>query len=254
MHKAMFAHAHALAVPGRDQAEAGAKARRLGDCLVALAALACLLPAMVAIAIGIWLESGGPIFFSQTRLGQGGRHFRLHKFRKFHPRAQKDGLALTIKGDPRMTRVGRALERTKLDELPQLWNILVGEMAVVGPRPESLAFAACFKGGYARVLDHKPGIFGPCQVLFRNENSFYLPGCDPEGFYRRVLFPLKGDIDLAYFPHRSLAADAGWAARNVLAVIGWPLLPQEAAWRLDAVEEWLAEFKGDRLAVSSSRR
>ena len=119
-------------------------ARRGFDCLVALVALVCLTPVLAIIAIAIWIDSDGPIFFSQTRLGRGARHFRLHKFRKFHERDQPGGLAVTLRSDPRMTRVGRVLERTKLDELPQLWNILVGEMALVGPRPESLAFADCF--------------------------------------------------------------------------------------------------------------
>jgi lipopolysaccharide/colanic/teichoic acid biosynthesis glycosyltransferase len=166
----------------------------------------------------------------------------LHKFRKFHVQANQSSLAVTLKNDSRMTRVGRVLERTKLDELPQLWNVLVGDMALVGPRPESLAFADCFGGTYSRILDHRPGIFGPCQVIFRNENAFYASGCDPEIFYRNVLFPLKAHVDLAYFPRRSLTGDLVWAGRSVLAVFGWSFLPNETMRCVEGVESWVQAF------------
>ena len=212
------------------------------DCRLALIALICLAPLLAAIATAIWIESGGPVFFSQTRLGKRARRFRRHKFRKFHMRNQQAGPAVTLRDDPRMTRVGRMLERTKLDELPQLWNIVVGEMALVGPRPESLAFADCFAGAYHGVLDHRPGIFGPCQTVFRYESLLYAPGCDPEAFYRSTLFPLKAQLDLTYFSNRNPISDAGWAVRCVLAVFGWSLLPGESMRRLEAVERWVQQF------------
>lgn len=217
-------------------------ARRCLDCLVALVALICLAPMLAIIALAIWIDSDGPIFFSQVRLGRGAQHFRLHKFRKFHERDQPGGLAVTLSSDPRMTRIGRVLERTKLDELPQLWNILVGEMALVGPRPESLPFADCFNSIYSGVLDYRPGIFGPCQAVFRNEKLFYGLAGDPEEFYRTVLFPLKAQIDLAYFPSRNMISDAEWTLRSVLAVFGCSYLPGEAAKRLEATEIWVKQF------------
>ena len=197
----MSAHAQTSDFTGSAPDRLGFEARRVFDCLIAIIALICIAPLLAVIAMAIWVESGGPIFFSQTRLGKGAQRFRLHKFRKFHEQGQQGGLAVTLRNDPRMTRMGRLMERTKLDELPQLWNILVGEMAFVGPRPESLAFADCFNGAYNSILEYRPGIFGPCQTMFRNENLLYGSCCDPEKFYRTMLFPLKAQIDLAYFPH-----------------------------------------------------
>jgi lipopolysaccharide/colanic/teichoic acid biosynthesis glycosyltransferase len=192
--------------------------RRLMDVVLAGAALALLSPLMIAISLIIWFESGGPVLFRQTRLGRGGHPFQMLKFRKFSPRAGSDGSALTLDRDPRMTPFGRVLMATKLDELPQLWNVLRGDMAVVGPRPESLPFADCFRDGLERVLDHKPGLFGPCQILFRAESALFTQGADSDEIYRTVLFPSKARIDLAYFQSRTLRSDLELVARGVLAV------------------------------------
>ena len=225
------------------------RARRFLHIVFSVAALVCLAPVMVAVALAILVESGRPIFFSQTRLGKDGRHFRLHKFRKFSARAGRDGPAVTVRGDARMTRVGQVLERTKLDELPQLWNILVGDMAIVGPRPESLAFSECFGNRYWDVLSFKPGIFGPCQVMFRNEGRLYSPGCEPELYYSSVLFPLKAHADLAYFTNRTASSDLRCVVHGTLAVFGvsslscetLPTLPE-----LDALVRRLGHRRGDR--------
>jgi Sugar transferases involved in lipopolysaccharide synthesis len=148
-------------------------------------------PLMILIAAAIRLESTGPIIFSQPRLGFKGKHFRVHKFRKFPSNWGVSGSGVTVAGDARMTAVGAFIERTKLDELPQFWNILKGEMSFVGPRPESLAYSDLFKGEYAALLDYVPGIFGPNQVEFRNEAELYPSDQDPDEFYRTVLFPEK---------------------------------------------------------------
>ena len=111
------------------------------DVLFSGACLVCLAPIVLLIAMAIRIDSRGPILYSQMRIGQGGRPFRLYKFRKFHHQAPVAGGALTVANDPRLTRVGWFLERTKLDELPQLWNIVRGEMSVVVPRPETPHFA-----------------------------------------------------------------------------------------------------------------
>ena len=138
-------------------------ARRALDVVLAAAGLTTLAPLMLVIALGIYAESGGPVFFSQLRLGQRGQRFRLHKFRKFSHCDSTGGAAVTLLNDARMTRVGRLLAQSKLDELPQLWNVLTGDMSMVGPRPESLALADCFGERYRAVLDFRPGIFGPNQ-------------------------------------------------------------------------------------------
>jgi lipopolysaccharide/colanic/teichoic acid biosynthesis glycosyltransferase len=198
----------------------------LFDLTFASVCLAWLALPMLLIAIAIIIESGRPVFFSQTRIGQHGRRFRLHKFRKFYDGDAAGGCALTVQNDPRLTRVGWFLERSKLDELPQLWNVLKGEMSVVGPRPETPHFESCFSHSYSRVLDHRPGIVGPAQVMFRNESALYTPGEDPEIVYRAVLFPAKARIDLAYYPERTLIGDLKWVLLAVLAVCGWRGFPQ----------------------------
>jgi lipopolysaccharide/colanic/teichoic acid biosynthesis glycosyltransferase len=203
--------------------------QRLMDLALAIAGLVVLTPLMMLIALAICIETGRPIFYSQTRIGRAGRRFRIHKFRKFQ-RDIGDGCPLTVEHDPRMTPIGRVLALTKLDELPQLWNVVVGEMSIVGPRPESLDFFDCFTGPYLKVLDHTPGIFGPSQVAFRDERSLYPANSDPIQFYRDVLFPMKARIDLSYFSHRTISSDIRWIVCGVLAVAGHRLLP--AKWWL----------------------
>jgi lipopolysaccharide/colanic/teichoic acid biosynthesis glycosyltransferase len=174
---------------------------------------------MLLAIMAIWIEGGSPILFSQLRLGQNGRPFRMYKFRKFKPDCDDRGCPLTLEGDGRLTRIGRLLAVSKFDELPQLWNVLRGDMSMVGPRPESLAFADCFRDGFERIHEHKPGIFGPCQVLFRHENKLYPAGVAAVEFYRQVLFPTKAAIDLAYFSRRTVCSDLGWVLRAVWVIV-----------------------------------
>jgi lipopolysaccharide/colanic/teichoic acid biosynthesis glycosyltransferase len=183
-------------------------ARRALDLIIAVVGLTVLaIPAML-VAVVIRLDSPGPALFSQLRLGRDGRQFRMYKFRKFARSSSNAGRSVTVRGDPRMTRVGRLLERTKVDELPQLWNLLRGD------------FADCFVGPTRNLLLYKPGMLGPSQVLFRNEGAMYPPGCDPETFYRDRLFPVKARIDLSYFPHRTFSSDIAWLSRGILALFG----------------------------------
>jgi lipopolysaccharide/colanic/teichoic acid biosynthesis glycosyltransferase len=190
------------------------------DLVVALAGLVCLGVPMAVIAAAIWAEGGRPVIFTQIRVGRDGRRFRLYKFRKFHA-GSVNGPKLTVHEDPRLTKVGRFIERTKLDELPQLWNVVRGDMSIVGPRPEVPAFADCFDHGWRRLLDFRPGIFGPAQVAFRNEGAMFR-GEDIERFYRDVLFPAKARLDLSYYSHRSLTGDLAWICRGILAVAQLP--------------------------------
>ncbi|MGM0586391.1 MAG: sugar transferase [Pseudomonadota bacterium] len=203
----------------RNERARGAERLRRGvDLMLASAALLMLGPVMLLVSLAILAETGRPILFAQTRLGRGGRRFSMYKFRKFRPDPGAPGYPLTLRDDARMTPLGRILARTKLDELPQLFNILNGDMAVVGPRPESLAFAGCFTPELRQLLDHRPGIFGPSQAAFRSECDLYPAGVDPAEFYRRVLFPAKARLDLFYYPSRTLAGDAVWIVRTLRAV------------------------------------
>ncbi len=193
--------------------------RRALDVVCAGLAMLVLAPIMLIVALAIGFESGSPILFSQLRLGRHGRPFRMYKFRKFRPHCDSSGCPLTVDEDGRMTAVGRILLASKLDELPQLWNVFRGDMSLVGPRPESLAFADCFRNRFERILDHKPGLFGPCQVMFRDESKLYPADGGLEQFYRQVLFPAKAEIDLAYFSRRTPISDLGWMLRGAWMII-----------------------------------
>jgi lipopolysaccharide/colanic/teichoic acid biosynthesis glycosyltransferase len=193
--------------------------RRVLDVVLSVVSLVSLAPVMLIIAIFIVLEDGGPVFFQQTRLGQDGRPFGMFKFRKFRADCSAGGAPLTVEGDNRMTFIGKFLAATKLDELPQLWNILKGDMAVVGPRPESLAFADCFQNGFEEILQHRPGLVGPSQVVFRHEAKLYPTDEDPSVFYRRVLFPAKAGLDLAYYRTRTLGSDLALMVQSALTIL-----------------------------------
>jgi lipopolysaccharide/colanic/teichoic acid biosynthesis glycosyltransferase len=246
----MSTHDHAAELRRMPRRRVGTATHRALDLTVAFAALLFFMPLMLFIALAIWVESGSPIFFAQIRLGQRGEHFRLYKFRKFHEKGTTKGRALTVANDCRLTRIGKFLAQTKLDELPQLWNVLNGDMSLVGPRPESLNFADCFDDRYRKVLDYKPGIFGPNQVFFRNEGALYEPSGDPEQFYRDVLFPLKARVDLAYFAQRNFLFDIAWILRGVFAVLGWSFLPHIGGNAVEQVEAWLRQGRGRNFAPS----
>jgi lipopolysaccharide/colanic/teichoic acid biosynthesis glycosyltransferase len=225
------------AIPPAGRRDVALEQRVLDVCL-AVFGLLTLAVVMAVIALLIWLESGRPIFFSQIRLGQHGLPFRLYKFRKFREGATAAGAAVTVQNDHRMTRVGRILAQTKLDELPQLWNILKGDMSVVGPRPEALAFADCYDERYRGVLRFRPGIFGPNQMFFRNEGALFPPDRDPEEFYRAVLFPLKARVDLAYFRNRTLWGDVAWIVRGILAIFQWHRGNECEHGMIEQAENW----------------
>jgi lipopolysaccharide/colanic/teichoic acid biosynthesis glycosyltransferase len=222
----------ALNVPGEWHRALEAGLRRAIDIFCAGAAVLLLAPVTLIVALAIWIEDGRPILFSQLRLGRNGRPFRMYKFRKFKADCGDRGSPLTFEDDCRLTRIGRILAASKLDEVPQFWNVLRGDMSLVGPRPESFAFADCFRDGFEKILEHKPGIFGPCQVLFRHESKLYPAGVAAVEFYRDVIFPAKAGIDLAYFSHRNLASDLGWIFRAVRMII----MREVTEPRLDAPE------------------
>ena len=199
--------------------------KRMLDVALALAGLIVAAPLMALLAVAIRVDSPGRAIFSQERLGRHGRVFRMHKFRKFPETWGERGSGVTVARDARMTRLGSFLERSKFDEIPQLWNILKGEMSFVGPRPETLRFRDLFRGEFARVHDFLPGIFGPNQVAFRNESQMYPPDRDPETFYREELFPQKAQQDIAYFSQATVLSDCLWIIRglwsSVVGAVDW---------------------------------
>lgn len=172
---------------------------------------------MAAVALAVRLDSPGPALFRQTRLGLGGKPFELLKFRSM--RVGAAGSAVTAGGDPRVTRVGRVLRRFRLDELPQLWNVVRGDMALVGPRPEVPRFIDLEDPRWQRVLSVRPGITDPTTVAFADEEQRLAAlGGDPDVTYRELLLPTKLASQIAWLERRSMRGDleALWATVRVL--------------------------------------
>lgn len=179
--------------------------REIFDRGVALIGLFLLLPFFLIIALSIKLDSKGPVFYKGKRIGKRGKEFLIYKFRSmvFRSEIERD---ITIKGDPRITRVGRFLRKTKIDELPQLFNVLKGEMSLVGPRPESPRYVRFYSDREKGVLMIKPGITGLTQLAYKDE-ELWLSSKNPEDFYLREVLPKKLEIDLNYIKNRSFWKD-----------------------------------------------
>ena len=193
--------------------------KRTFDVLVGVLGLLLLLVPMLIIAILIKCNSPGPVLFCQTRVGRFGREFPICKFRTMFANADGNGLPLTVGGDPRITRVGAILRRHKLDELPQLWNVLVGDMSIVGPRPEVPCYVARYPAAVRDVvLSVRPGITDLASIAFRNENDMLSGSADPEKTYLEVVLPKKLQYCVEYVRTRTLAMDAGIVFRTLFAV------------------------------------
>ena len=181
--------------------------KRIFDFVVALAGLAILSPLFVVIVIAIKLDSAGPVFFRQERVGKGFRPFVLYKFRTMVKNAPSLGGPLTAPTDPRITRVGRLLRRTKLDELPQLVNVLCGDMSLVGPRPEVPYYVDQFRADFEEVLQVRPGITDLASIKYRNEHELLATAPDPEELYRRQILPDKIRLAKEYIARSSFVFD-----------------------------------------------
>ncbi|HEY8775091.1 MAG TPA: sugar transferase [Gaiellaceae bacterium] len=174
---------------------------RIFDFAAALFLLLLLTPLIVLITIGILIDSRGPILYGCTRVGRYGNTFRMLKFRKMNAQAQ--GPPLTVASDTRFTRFGRLLARTKLDEVPQLWNVVRGDMSLVGPRPEDIAFVSLLRNDYEEILTVPPGITGLSQLAFAKESQL-LAAEDSHDYYIERLLPQKVELDRLYARRRSL--------------------------------------------------
>ena len=192
--------------------------KRCLDMTFAGVLLLLLVPAFVSIAIGIRLESRGPSFYRSKRVGRGGRVFTMVKFRKMHHDAA--GPSLTASSDDRFTRMGAFLARTKLDELPQLWNVLRGDMSLIGPRPEDPGFVARYPEEFADILRARPGITGLSQLAFAKEHRVLDRSTDPLTYYVESLLPQKILLDRVYLASQSLTREMWILVWTVLAVMG----------------------------------
>jgi lipopolysaccharide/colanic/teichoic acid biosynthesis glycosyltransferase len=191
-------------------------AKRLFDILASLAGLALLALPGLLLALAIKLDSPGPVFFRQDRVGRFGRRFRIHKFRTMRTDAERVGGQLTVGDDARVTGLGRWLRAHRLDELPQLIDVLVGDMSLVGPRPEVPRYVALYPDEMrARVLAVRPGITDPASLAFRGEAAQLAAAADPEREYVDVILPRKLALAADYAAHASLWTDLGVVARSL---------------------------------------
>jgi len=190
--------------------------KRVFDLLVALGGLLVFAAPMLAIALWIRLDSPGPVFFRQERVGRGGRPFRIHKFRTMVVDAPARGPAITVGADPRITRAGTWLRRSKLDELPQLLDVLAGDMSIVGPRPELAQYVALYPAALrAQVLSVRPGITDPVSLDFADEGALLARAADPEREYREVVLPAKLEAAVAYAARATLWSDLAVMGRTL---------------------------------------
>jgi lipopolysaccharide/colanic/teichoic acid biosynthesis glycosyltransferase len=190
--------------------------KRTIDVTVSALVLVLSLPAMAVIALAITLESPGPVFYRAERVGLRGRPLRMLKFRKMRHDAR--GLALTARNDSRLTRAGAFLARTRLDELPQFWNVLRGDMSLIGPRPEDPAFVAERPGDYEEILTVRPGISGLSQLAYADERAI-LSDDDPVGDYLARVLPQKCALDRLYVRRATPLTDVRIALWTLAAVV-----------------------------------
>jgi lipopolysaccharide/colanic/teichoic acid biosynthesis glycosyltransferase len=193
--------------------------KRLFDLILAIVLGMALLPALIVIAAAVKLEDGGSVFYRQQRVGRRGKPFFIWKFRSMHVDSDRAGPPITAAGDPRITAVGRILRKWKLDELPQLINVITGEMSFVGPRPEVERYVSKYTLEQRRVLDLRPGITDLASIAFRYEEELLAKSADPEKFYCQVCIPRKIELNLAHAEKPGFWKDLGVIARTVVAVI-----------------------------------
>ena len=182
--------------------------KRLLDLLMALPGLLLLSPLFVVIAVWVKLDTPGPVFFRQTRVGRCGEPFSIYKFRTMVVDADRNGPKVTTQGDSRITNSGRFLRNCKLDEIPQLINVLKGEMSFVGPRPEVPEYLEYYpEKSKMTVLSVRPGITDPASLEYFDENELLAASDDPEKTYKNVVLPDKIRIYEEYVKNRSLLLD-----------------------------------------------
>jgi lipopolysaccharide/colanic/teichoic acid biosynthesis glycosyltransferase len=195
--------------------------KRLFDWVMSSLGLLVLGPGLLLIALAIKLDSPGPVFFRQERVGRYGQPFRIHKFRTMRHEPAGQGLQITVGADARITRVGQLLRGSKLDELPQLIDVWVGTMSLVGPRPEVPRYVACYPADLReKVLSVRPGITDIASIEYRDESSVLARAADPEHAYIHEVLPHKLALAAQYVDQSSVWMDVRLIVRTVLAIVG----------------------------------
>lgn len=181
--------------------------KRMYDIVFSALGLLVLAPLFIIIAILIKGDSPGPVFYRQTRIGKDGKEFQIYKFRKMHEDVGDSGLNLTTTNDPRLTRIGAWLRKTKIDELPQALNVLKGDMAVVGPRPETPNYVEIYTPEQRQVLKVKPGITDYASIYFIDEGDLLEQAADTEKYYIEAIMPQKIRLNIKYIQDMSFNTD-----------------------------------------------
>ena len=221
--------------------------KRAVEAAVAALGLLILSPLLAAIALVVWLEDRRSPWFRGVRVARGGGSFRMLKFRSMHPDAWKTGVNSTAEDDGRITRVGAWLRRAKLDELPQLWNVLRGEMSLVGPRPQVPADAALYTREERRMLAVRPGITDLASVVFADEGEILKGSADPDLLYNQIIRPWKSRLALLYLDHQS-----GWIDLRIVGLTALVLVARARA--LEGVRSILKTWGADPLVQQIARR
>lgn len=194
--------------------------KRVFDVVWAGCGLLVLAPLLLLLALWVWLDSPGPVFYRQERVGRGGRTFRIHKFRTMRHDPAGAGLQITVGADARITRAGRWLRASKLDELAQLIDVVAGDMSLVGPRPEVPRYVAAYPPALRDVvLSVRPGITDPASIDFCDESALLARAADPEREYLEVILPRKLAMAAQYVDESSLLTDMRLIARTLRAVL-----------------------------------
>lgn len=181
--------------------------KRFFDIVVSLLGILVTSPILLVVSLLVKLTSKGPVFYKQERIGKGEKPFFILKFRTMVVNADQQGLKITVGGDKRITGVGMVLRKTKLDELPQLFNVLFGQMSLVGPRPEVAEYVAMYTEEQKKVLSVRPGITDYASVCFRNENEILAQAEDPQKEYIEHIMPLKLRYNAKYIEEMSIWTD-----------------------------------------------
>ena len=205
--------------------------QRLLDVLLSGLALLVLSPLLVPVAIALRLTGEGEVFFIQQRVGRGGQPFGLYKFATMLKDSPNIGTGtVTVKGDPRVLPLGRLLRKTKINELPQLLNILKGDMSIIGPRPQTRrCFDAFPARSQAAIIQVRPGLSGIGSIVFRDEEELMHASAEPERFYDEVIMPYKGALEEWYVAHQGL-----WTYLAAIFATAWVVLfpKSDIVWKL----------------------
>ncbi len=193
---------------------------RLFDFIIALIGMLILSPIFIITMVLTKISSPGPVMYSQKRVGRNGLLFRLFKFRSMVINADRIGTSVTVDNDPRITKIGRILRKTKLDELPQLWNVLKGDMGLVGPRPDVPEIVNNYNDKMKRVLEVRPGITSNAALYLRNEEDLLSLAKDPDKAYEEIFVPAKVKLAMEHVNRKSFFFDFGIFIKTLWALTG----------------------------------